>query len=466
MKKRPINSALLAFLALVIMMPVTIRAARTKETETKAEAETQTETETEQQNISGNQSLNIAPPEGVYQDIISTITYTIDPSGTRYFRNLLIKEQGDAEILSCERDRQGFTLTILKADTDDDEKLYHYKETVSVHIAEELPEEKTQEEMRDYFLKKYPDATGYYVFPLESDNKPNKDYFYRVEENGITYAYFTYMGQNYEMTDEGCDSYYNCIDDMRRRMNFDFTIVCEWKEDENGDAWWNFIDHIFYFEKDIGTGEKFYFRITPSVDNDSAGESLPDAYEWDMDSRRLYMHWHGSAVTGTEFVYQWENETDCRLIKKFERDWAGDEIRFRVMDYHGEKERVLLDYADEAEASFSWDFYYDDLVWEKEISDPASGEIYHLYYAQKDRITKNEDGEKDFEGYTACLYVIDSQLQPVNYLEWESEAAYTEVIYTEQGAGGEGMFEASYADGHKERYTLSEIIGEENVKNR
>lgn len=544
MKKRLINSVLLAFLALTIMMPVTIRAAATEE-----------EMETEQQNISGNQSLNFVPPEGVFEDIISKITYAIDPSGTRHFRNLLIKEQEDAEILSCERDRQGFTLTILKADTDDDEKLYHYKETVSFHIAGELPEEKTQEEMRDYFLKKYPDATAYYVFPFESDNKENKDCFYRVEENGITYAYFTYMGQNYEMTDEGCDSYYNCIDDMRSRLNFDYTIVCKWEKDENGDAWWNFIDHIFYLEKDIGTGEKFYFRITPSVDNDSAGESLPDAYEWDMDyvmevsvyhegnsepfqvfltssdyyyrggsmitfedfnadgyldicilsyyganggtafhylwspsreqfikcsdeldyfgyywmdmdSRRLYMHWHESAVSGTEFIYQWENEMDCRLIKKFERDWAGDEIRFRVMDYPGEKERVLLDYADEAEASFSWDFYYDDLVWEKEISNSVSGEVYHLYYAQRDRITEDEDGEKGFEGYTDCLYVIDSQLQPVNYLEWESEAAYTEVIYTEQDSKGEGMFEASYTDGHKERYSFSEIMGEKTVKNR
>ncbi len=544
MKKRLINSALLAFLALTIMMPVTIRAAATEE-----------ETETEQQNISGNHSLNIAPFEVVYEDIVSKITYTIDPSGTRHFRNLLIKEQGDAEILSCERDRQGFTLTILKADMDDNEKLYHYKETVSFHTAGELPEEKTQEEMRDYFLKKYPDATAYYVYPFESDNKENKDCFYRVEENGITYAYFTYMGQNYEMTDEGCDSYYNCIDDMRRRMNFDYTVACKWEKDGTDDAWCNFIDHIFYLKQDIGTGEKFYFRLTPPEDIDSAVESQMDAYGWDMnstmevsvyhagnsepfqvfltgsdyyysgcsmlsfedfnadgyldicilrdyganggtafhylwspsreqfikcsdeldyfgsywtdmDSRRLYMHWHGSAVTGTEFVYQWENETDYSLIKKFERDWAGDEIRFRVMDYHGEKERVLLDYADEAEASFPWDFYYDDFVWEKEISDPASGEIYHLYYAQRERITKDEDGEKSLEGYTECLYVIDSQLQPVNYLEWESEVAYTEVIYTEQGAGGEGMFEASYADGHKERYSFSEITGEKTVKIR
>lgn len=539
MKKRLINSALLAFLALAIMMPVTIRAAATEE-----------ETETEQQNISGNHSLNIAPSEVVYEDIISKITDTIDPSGTRHFRNLLIKEQGDAEILSCERDRQGFTLTILKADTDDNEKLYHYKETVSFHVAEELPEEKTQEEMRDYFLKKYPDATAYYVFPFESDNKANKDYFYRIEENDITYAYFTYMGQNYEMTDEGCDSYYNCIDDMRKKMNFDYSVACKWEEDENGDAWCNFIDHIFYLERDIGTGEKFYFQITPPEYNGSAGEPQLDAYEcellevsvyhegnsepfqvfmtssdyyglsmlsfedfnadgyldicilyyyganggtafhylwspsreqfikcsdeldyfgsyWtDMDSRRLYMHWHGSAVTGTEFVYQWENETDYSLIKKFERDYAGDEIRFRVMDYHGKKERILLDYTDEADASFPWDFYYDDLVWEKKISDPASGEIYYLYYAQRDRITEDEDEEKRFEGYTECLYVIDSQLQPVNCLEWESEAAYTEVIYTERDTGGEGMFEALYADGHKVRYTLSEITGEKTVKNR
>lgn len=114
-------------------------------------------------------------------------------------------------------------------------------------------------------------------------------------------------------------------------------------EDFNADGYQDLF-LLFYYGANGGSASHYLW--SPSKEQFvKASEELGyfGFYSIDPDTRRLYMHYHGSAISGTETTFQWSNETDCEKIKKFVHDsvWHTDQIEVSIAEYSGERRRYL-----------------------------------------------------------------------------------------------------------------------------
>lgn len=106
----------------------------------------------------------------------------------------------------------------------------------------------------------------------------------------------------------------------------------------------------------------------------------------DHETRQLYMHYHGSAIAGTEITYQWKNEMDYEKIKQFDHNTQGDDVLVKIVRYENGKEEILSDYLypmDEYLERFDiWGTYYEDFIWKQEVTDRSTGKKYFIRYAE------------------------------------------------------------------------------------
>lgn len=142
----------------------------------------------------------------------------------------------------------------------------------------------------------------------------------------------------------------------------------------------------------------------------------------------------------------------------------------RIVSLHDGMEQVLMDcsydldqYWYDADRYYFggvfWDFYADDLVWEKTLQVGTAGEQYNLYYAQEIQY-EGYDKER-LKGYEGHLWVTDKDTRLVKRLCWQSEAPYTGIVWKEEEeAPGEAALFIRYGDGSEKAYTLSEILAD------
>lgn len=193
-----------------------------------------------------------------------------------------------------------------------------------------------------------------------------------------------------------------------------------------------FKDIIVYYYYGANGGSESRYLWSPSQESFIYFPELSyyGSYYVDTETRRLYIHYHGSAVSGSDEVYQWKNEMDCELIKDVRYDlYWNDTCTIQISSYDGGRKEILSDYAYsveeyDARAADIWGIYDDDFVWEQEVS--VDGETYILRYAQR----QMEDPVMEWQiNYYGRLYVFredtylirvigDEIICPWSRIEW------------------------------------------------
>lgn len=193
-------------------------------------------------------------------------------------------------------------------------------------------------------------------------------------------------------------------------------------EDFNADGYQD-ITVIYYYGANGGTASHYIF--SPSKEEFVKLDSELDYYGMyfvDDRERRLYMHYHGSAISGTEAAYQWSGEMDYEKIKQFDHDNAQDGVEVKFIQCDEGKEEVICDYVytlaeyDERLEEI-WGMYYEDFIWEKEITDKATGKKYMLRYAEV--FLEEAAAHNNGIYYDGRLYVYDEDTYLMQV--WHSE---------------------------------------------
>ena len=138
-------------------------------------------------------------------------------------------------------------------------------------------------------------------------------------------------------------------------------------EDFNADGYLDLIVE-YYYGSNGGTASRYIF--SPSKEEFVELDSELDYYGMygvDSETRRLYMHEHGSAISGTETTYQWKNEMDYEIIKQFDHDSVGDGVQVTIIRYENGKEETLSDYLYSTGEYVEriddiWGTYYEDFI--------------------------------------------------------------------------------------------------------
>lgn len=240
------------------------------------------------------------------------------------------------------------------------------------------------------------------------------------------------------------------------------TSSAEWEpfsfEDFNADGWQD-LRVLYYYGANGGTAQHYIWSPTRG-EFVQAPEGLDyfGMYGVDQEKRQLSMHYHGSALSGTEELYQWSGETDCELIRRFAHDAVNDyqEMHIEICCYENGQEKVLSDYCypmDEyLERGAIWGIYTLDFVWEREVELPGQEGICILRYAQEKLMPEEMEGTEDSEtsqdgievlaeGYldyvflfredTYLIYGVEHREAPAAYtgLTWDEEQALLTVNY-------------------------------------
>ncbi|MBD5454224.1 MAG: hypothetical protein HDR30_07925 [Lachnospiraceae bacterium] len=232
-------------------------------------------------------------------------------------------------------------------------------------------------------------------------------------------------------------------------------------EDFNADGYLD-LTVEYYYGANGGTASHYIF--SPSKEEFVEVDSELDyfgMYGVDSETRRLYMHYHGSAISGTEITYQWKNEMDYEKIKQFDHDSVGDGVQVTILRYENAKEETLSDYLYSQEEyverlSDIWGTYNEDFIWEKEVTDQTTGKKYTIRYTE---VFLPEEAKRNYGiYYDGRIYVYDEDtyLVSVTHSEFISQS---ESIEWKNGDGDtEQMLEIHYPDGGYSGYPLSVLI--------
>ena len=364
-----------------------------------------------------------------------------------------------------------------------------------LHQIEELPNYDTEEEMRDYFLEKHPNA-NYYEACAPEEETENIGNFHLIEEDGYVYGYFEKDGNSYviKCEDEAGRSFVEKICD--EKWDSYYAKCCEWEKFDTITRWYNYSTWFCEATMKNEMGENFYFEIVRKDIDETEGEVLEIAVYWEgekepfqvLETEWLYI-WSpskGEFVRGPEeldrwwmatpgrriatwqnvsgnaqeiWFYQWENEMDYRLIMWYRHEYMYDENAesYLVKSYDEDGNEVLLldcvveigsSEADVADSLI--DIRMDVLRGEK-IQSKKTGEVYYVYLTRSDSYYKEEG--KDY------LYVTNEALYPVKMLTVERGGNCEEMSWYTDEAGAEKL-QILYEDGSVKEFTLEELIGE------
>lgn len=228
-------------------------------------------------------------------------------------------------------------------------------------------------------------------------------------------------------------------------------------EDFNADGYLDITVRYFY---GINGSSVSHYIFSPSkrefVKLDS--ELDYDAYV-DPETRRMYFHFLESY--GLEVTYQWKNEMDYEVVKRFLHDGVVEGgVLVKIARYENGEEEIISDYIysyeEYEERGDIWGTYYEDFIWEKEVTDRYTGKKYMIRYAE---VFLPEEAEKN-KGiyYDGRIYVYDEDtyLVSVTHSEIVSES---ESIEWENGDGDkEQSLVIHYVDGGESAFYLPGLI--------
>ena len=183
-------------------------------------------------------------------------------------------------------------------------------------------------------------------------------------------------------------------------------------------------------------------------------------YSVDYETRQLYMHYHGSAISGTETTYQWKNEMDYEMIKQFGHDTQDNHVQVKIVRYENGKEEILSDYLYPMEEYLErfdiWGTYYEDFIWEREVTDRSTGKKYIIRYAE---IFLPEEAERN-NGiyYDGRIYVYDEDTYLISVTHSEFIAQSSSIEWENGDGEQKQAVIIRYPDSGKSTYYLSVLI--------
>ncbi len=236
-------------------------------------------------------------------------------------------------------------------------------------------------------------------------------------------------------------------------------------EDFNADGYLDLTVEYYYG----GTGgSASHYIFSPSkeefVELDSELEYY-GMYGIDSEKRRLHVHEHGTAISGTETTYQWKNEMDYEMLKQFEHNAVDDSVQVSIIRYENGKEEMLSDYLYSQEEYVEriddiWGTYYEDFIWEKEVTDLTTGKKYIIRYTEvfmPEETARNGSPNIDLY-YDGRIYVYDEDTYLVSVTHTD-RASQAESIEWEDGDGDtEPGLVFYYPGGGYGGYSLSRLI--------
>lgn len=232
-------------------------------------------------------------------------------------------------------------------------------------------------------------------------------------------------------------------------------------EDFNADGYFDLTVEYFY---GANGGTASHYIFSPSKEEFVELDSELDyfgMYGVDSETRRLYMHYHGSAISGTEITYQWKNEMDYEKIRQFDHDSVDDGVQVTILRYENGKEETLSDYLYSEEEyierlSDIWGTYEEDFIWEKEVTDRTTGKKYTIRYAEA---FLPEEAERNYGiYYDGRIYVYDEDTYLVSVTHTEFISQSESIEWEDGGEDTEQMFVIHYPGGGYSRYYLSGLI--------
>ncbi len=232
-------------------------------------------------------------------------------------------------------------------------------------------------------------------------------------------------------------------------------------EDFNADGYLD-LTVEYYYGANGGTASHYIF--SPSKEEFVELDSELDyfgMYDVDSETRRLYMHYHGSAISGTEITYQWKNEMDYEKIRQFDHDSVDDGVQVTILRYENGKEETLSDYLYSQEEyverlSDIWGTYDEDFIWEKEVTDRTTGKKYTIRYAEA---FLPEEAERNYGiYYDGRIYVYDEDTYLVSVTHSEIISQSESIEWKDGGEDTEQMIVIHYTDGGYSGYYLSGLI--------
>ena len=234
-------------------------------------------------------------------------------------------------------------------------------------------------------------------------------------------------------------------------------------EDFNADGYMDL--SVCYYNGARGSFASFYLW-RPSVEQFVEGPEELEyfwGYSVDSDTRRLYVEYYYDSYSGACDTYQWSKETDCEIIRSIYYDiypWDDEgKAKILVKEYLQDREHIIIDYEYDRDKyeeleELIWDSYYNDFVWERQIKDPDTGELYTIRYTQPPK--RDGEGEKNSGLWDAVLYIYGKDTDLQRRISYETAAPYTEIVWEEQ----ESVLKVLYEDGSETIYTLEQIRGE------
>lgn len=174
------------------------------------------------------------------------------------------------------------------------------------------------------------------------------------------------------------------------------------------------------------------------------------------------MHYHGTAIYGTETAYQWKNEMDFEMIKQFDHDYEDNEnnVRVKIVRYENGREELLSDYLYSVKEFVKrddiWGTYYEDFIWEKEVTDRTTGKKYMIRYAE---VFLPEEAEKN-KGiyYDGRIYVYDEDTYLVSVTHSEIVSESESIEWKDSAGDKEQVLVIHYADGGESTFFLSGLV--------
>ncbi len=200
---------------------------------------------------------------------------------------------------------------------------------------------------------------------------------------------------------------------------------CFWFEDINADGYYDLCCNYYY---GANGGTMSYCLWSPAEGKyvETPQEMYYGSYYVDGENRRLYVHEHSSAVSGTELSYQWYGEAGRRLVGKFKHyaGMNGKKMHVLIKKYIDGEFKVISDYRyamEEYRKRFDeiWSVDKAEFLWEEKIRN-KEGEKRIIRYARFPKVM--ETGQ--IAGYIHSVYVFreDSYLEAVIEKESKQES--------------------------------------------
>ena len=231
-------------------------------------------------------------------------------------------------------------------------------------------------------------------------------------------------------------------------------------EDFNADGYLDITVRYFY---GINGGSASHYIFSPS--KNKFVQLDPElhyygTYSVDYETRRWYEHDHASVYSGWETVYQWKNEMDYEMIKLFSHMQTAGGISVEISRYENGKEEILSDYIysyeEYEERDDIWGTYYEDFIWEKEVTDKSTGKKYMIRYAEVFQPEEAENNKGIY--YDGRIYVYDEDTYLVSVTHSEI-IEKSRSIALENGDGDEKQaLVIHYVDGGEAVFYLSGLI--------